>query len=251
MNKPIISVITPCYNASRTIRDAIDSVLKQTFEDWELIVIDDCSSDNSVEIIAEYIELDNRVKLLRTSYPSGSPSLPRNMGIESSVGEYIAFLDADDIWLPKKLEQQIEFMRAGKYVFTYSNYEKISAEGYRSGRNVKMPKVTSFWDVIETCSIPCLTVLINRKLIGSTRFKQVPKEDFIFWIDILKKDVKAFNVGEVLALYREQPKSRSGNKIDMVRSQWQILREELGVKPIVAAYLMIKYLYFGFLKYLI
>ena len=100
---PQISVITPCYNAESTIRETIDSVLRQTFKDWELLIIDDCSTDNSAEIIREYSSRDSRIKYFKTEEKSGSPSTPRNIGIDNASGEYIAFLDADDVWLPDKL----------------------------------------------------------------------------------------------------------------------------------------------------
>lgn len=115
----MISIITPCYNAGKFLPETIDSVLNQTFRDWELLIIDDCSSDNSRQIVEEYALKDSRIRYFRTDTPSGSPSYPRNIGIENSNGEYIAFLDADDIWLPDKLDDQIKFMYSNNYEFVY------------------------------------------------------------------------------------------------------------------------------------
>lgn len=246
----MISIITPCYNAGNYISHTIESVINQTFKDWEMLIIDDCSTDNSRLIIEEYASKDSRIKYLKTDYPSGSPSLPRNIGIEKSSGKYIAFLDADDLWIPEKLEKQILFLESNDYSFIYSDYEKMNYLGERNNRLVKMPRTSSFWDVIETCTIPCLTVLITKDIIGPTRFKSTPKEDFVFWLDILKKGVTAYNTGFVLAIYREQPHSRSSNKLSMIRNQWTVLRRIEGVKPIVASYFMIKYLLHGILKFI-
>lgn len=251
MNRtPLVSVITPVYNASHVIKETIESVINQTYKDWELLIIDDCSYDNSAEIIKKYADKDKRIKYLKTSHSSGSPSLPRNIGIDNAKGEYIAFLDADDIWLPNKLSVQIQFMEENKINFVYSDYEKIDYRGNRNNRIIKMPKQSTFWDVIETCTIPCLTVVLNRDIIGETRFKDIPKEDFAFWLDILKKDTHAYNVKGVHALYREQPNSRSSNKFQMIKNQWRVLRQIEGVKPVVASYFMLKYLFYGIKKYI-
>lgn len=250
MSSPLVSIIIPCYNAQSTISQTIESVINQTYKDWEMLIIDDCSSDNSGEIIKKYVSRDIRIKYFQTPAPTGSPSIPRNIGLENANGTYVAFLDADDLWLPKKLESQIEFMEQNNINFVYSDYEKIDYMGNRNNRIIKMPSVSSFWDVIETCTIPCLTVMMTRDIIGNTRFKPIAKEDFAFWLDILKKDVKAYNSGGVQALYREQQKSRSSNKFKMIQDQWRLLRHIEGVKPIVASYFMFKYLIFGFLKYI-
>lgn len=249
MTNPLVSIVTPCYNAKDTISQTILSVINQTYQNWELLVVDDCSTDNTAEIIAEYSGKDNRIKYFKTDVSSGSPSLPRNIGIENAKGEYIAFLDSDDIWFPNKLKQQIDFIKNHGYRFVYSDYEKINHSGDRNNRIIRVPASSSFWDVIETCTIPCLTVILSREAIGKTRFKSVPKEDFVFWLDILKKDIIAYNEGEVLALYREGRKSRSSNKIEMIKNQWKVLRSVEGVKPIVASYFMLHYIFRGILKF--
>ena len=193
----MISIVTPCYNAGNYISHAIDSVLNQSFQDWEMLIVDDCSSDGSYQIIESYASKDLRIKCFKTDEPSGSPSIPRNIGLDNAKGEYIAFLDADDIWLPDKLEKQLQFMDANGFSFVYSDYEKINHLGVRKHRLVKMPEASSFWDVIETCTIPCLTVLMTREIIGDTRFKYIPKEDFAFWLDILKQGLTAHNTAQV------------------------------------------------------
>lgn len=245
-----ISIVTPCYNAKDTISQTIESVLAQSFSDWKMIIVDDCSSDGTADIIKSYITRDSRISYFKTAHPSGSPSLPRNIGLENAKGKYIAFLDSDDMWLPDKLEKQMKFIEENDYEFVYSNYEKISYSGNRTGRIVTMPKKSTFWDVLETCTIPCLTAVISSNRIGNHRFKSIPKEDFAFWLEILKEGVIAYNQGEVLALYRVQQKSRSSNKFKMIKNQWFVLRQIEGVKPLIAVFFMIPFIFNGILKYL-
>lgn len=247
---PKISIITPCFNAELTIRETIESVLNQTFKDWELLIIDDSSSDNSSIIIHEYVEKDKRIKYFKTDRPSGSPSLPRNIGIENSSGEYIAFLDADDIWFPEKLERQVKFMNDNKFDLSYSFYEKMSWNGVRGNRIIKTADTASYNSLLKSNSIPCLTSIIRKSVIGNTRFKQIPQEDFCFWLDILKKGFVAYNIKEVLALYREAKSSRSSNKFDMFKGYWNVIRNYQNIPLIQAWFYMVTYSVKGVAKYL-
>lgn len=246
----MISIITPCYNAEVFLPLTINSVLNQTFQDWELLVVDDCSTDCSAKIVNEYVKKDRRIKYYKTSYPSGSPALPRNIGIENAKGDYISFLDADDLWLPDKLEKQKKILEQNKYDFVYSFYEKIDDNGKRCNRVIKTRGKTRYKDILKSNSIPCLTAFLKKEIIGSTRFKPIPQEDFCFWLDILKKGYIAYNIGEVTALYREAPMSRSSNKIKMFKGYWNVIRNHQRVAFISACYYMVVYSILGILKYL-
>ena len=250
-SKITFSVITPCYNGAAFIADCIGSGRAQTFGDWEMLVIDDCSTDDSAEIIRRYAEEDARIKYLCTPARSGGPSLPRNMGIDHAQGEFIAFLDSDDMWLPRKLEEQYRFLTEGGCEFVYSNYEKISHDGRRRHREVKVRASSSYRDMLASCDIPCLTAVISRRLIGETRFRQIPKEDYAMWLDILKKGAVARNTGIVHALYRETPDSRSSDKLAMVRNHWFVLRSVEGVGVLPALYFTLRHLVKGVRKYII
>ena len=125
MKSPIVSVVTPCYNSGNYIGETIESVISQTFQDWEMIIVDDCSDDNSAAIITQYVEKDSRIKYFKTEKRTGSPSAPRNIGVNNSSGQYIAFLDSDDLWLPHKLESQLEYIKRTKSSFVYSNYKRF------------------------------------------------------------------------------------------------------------------------------
>lgn len=246
----LISIITPCYNAANVISQTIDSVITQTYTNWEMIIVDDCSADESLELIQEYAYKDSRIKYFKTDFPSGSPALPRNIGIRNAHGKYIAFLDSDDIWLPDKLEEQVTFLEENHYDFVYSNYEKINWEGNRANRIVYARSCSSYWDTLESCEIPCLTVLMRKALIEDVYFKSIPKEDYAFWLEILRRGGKAYNTGKIHALYRETRQSRSGNKYRMIKGQWFVLRKIEGVKMIPAVYFMIIFSFKSFLKYL-
>lgn len=250
MQPPTVSIITPCFNAATTIGKTIDSVLTQTFRNWEMLIIDDCSTDNSAKIIREYTEEDTRIRYYKTEISSGSPSLPRNIGLESAKGKYIAFLDADDVWLPDKLEKELEFVEKNGCHIVYSYYEKMNFEGKRDNRLVTTREESTYLSLLKSNSIPCLTSVVTKEAIGSTRFKQIPQEDFCFWLDILKKGYKAHNICQVTALYREAKTSRSANKLDMFKGYWNVIRNHQHIALVLAWYYMVTYTIHGVIKYL-
>ena len=246
----LVSVIIPCYNAEATIGQTIQSVIDQTYSNWEMIIVDDCSSDRSARIIAEYAAQDSRIKYLTTAEPSGSPALPRNIGIDCAMGTYIAFLDADDIWLPYKLQMELEFAIDNQYPLIYSYYEKISWDGKRNGRIIRTRDLTTYSSLLKSNSIPCLTSLIRKDIVGKIRFRQIPQEDFCFWLDILHTGVKGYNLKKVTALYREANGSRSSNKLNMFKGYWNVIYKYQKVNFIFCCYYMITYSIMGLLKYL-
>lgn len=158
--KKLVTIVTPCYNSKETISQTIESVLQQTFSNWEMLIVDDCFTDSSPEIIKKYADKDYRIKYFRTQNKSGSPSLPRNIGIENAKGEYIAFLDSDDLWLPYKLEHQLKFLEKNGYDLVYSYYEKIDWEGRQNNRVIRTREKTRYDDILKSNSIPCLTSMI-------------------------------------------------------------------------------------------
>lgn len=248
--KDLVSIIVPSYNSEKFISQTISSVISQTYPYWELLICDDCSTDNTFEIIREYSQKDNRIHSFQTPKNSGSPSLPRNICIENSKGRYLAFLDSDDIWLPNKLEEQCAFLEANGYSFVYSDYEKMSWNGRRSNRIIKAIDVSSYWNILESNYIPCLTVLMRREIVSNIRFKNLPKEDYIFWLEVLRRGFKAYNTGKIHALYRETIHSRSGNKFLMLKQQWYVLRFVESVPKILTIYFLVLYAIKGFLKYI-
>lgn len=246
-----VSIITPCYNGKTTIQATIQSVIAQTYPHWEMLIIDDCSTDGSDSIIQQYCRQDSRIKYFKTEKPSGSPAQPRNIGLEHALGEYICFLDSDDCWFPEKLEHQIKFITQHRYDFVYSNYEKISYDGKRNNRIIKTKQISNYYDNLKTCEIPCLMVLLRREAIGNIRFlTNEPKEDYIFWLSILKKGITAYNTNKTHGLYRESNSSRSANKVKMIKAQWHILRDIEQINLALSVHYLITYLWHGIKKYI-
>lgn len=244
----LVSIVVPSYNSEAFISNTIASVINQSYQNWELMIIDDCSTDNSASIIKKFVERDSRIKYLKTDRPSGSPALPRNIGIEKSKGSYIAFLDSDDIWFKDKLEKEVPALE--KYDVVYSYYEKMDWDGARNNRIVKTSPKTTYSSLLKSNTIPCLTSIVSRKAIGETRFKQIPQEDFCFWLDILKKGYVAYNIREVTALYRVSRNSRSGNKLAMFKGYWNVIRNHQHLNLMKAYGCMITYSVQGIIKYL-
>lgn len=246
----LVSIITPCHNAGSLISHTIASVLSQTYKSWELIIVDDSSTDDSNEIIRHYANIDSRIRHFVTAKPSGSPSHPRNIGIENAHGTYIAFLDADDIWLPDKLGKQVTFMEKNNIHVSYSYYEKMSWDGHLANRLVTTNKKTTYRSLLKSNSIPCLTSMVTKEAIGKTRFKQIPQEDFCFWLDILKKGYVAYNMCENTALYRVAKDSRSSNKLDMFKGYWNVIHNHQHIPFLKCCYYMTTYSFKGLAKYL-
>ena len=195
----------------------------QTYSNWELIIIDDCSTDNSAAIIKAFN--DNRIKYYKTESPSGSPALPRNIGISKASGEYIAFLDSDDIWLPTKLETQMEFINEHNVDFVYSYYKRfVLIEN--PGGIIKSPDKANYDSIKKRDYIPMLTILLKKNILHGIEFENRPKEDFIFLLKLFKKGVVAYNTKKCVALYRIAQNSRSSNKYDMFIKHYSILRDE-------------------------
>jgi len=244
----MISIVTPCYNAGRSISDTIESVLAQTYTDWEMLIIDDCSNDSSSDIIRQYAARDSRIKYICTDQPSGSPTLPRNIGIENARGEYIAFLDSDDLWLPTKLEHQLALFQEEKVAIAYTNYEKIDVRGQRRGRRVIAPPTVTYRQLLKGNVMGCLTVMYEVGKVGDVRFKKIGHEDYALWLSILKKGYIARNTNTVEALYRVSRNSLSSNKLTVLKWQWNIYVNEEHTGLIPALWYFINYACRAFVK---
>lgn len=228
----MVSVIMPNYNSEQYISDAIESVLAQTYQDWEMLIVDDCSTDRSYEIIESYARKDSRIKAYRTERHCGSPGLPRNVAVGHARGRYIAFLDSDDQWMPEKLESQLRlFESADDAAVVFSFYEKISESGERYDRIVKSPSTVSYKQLLKGNVIGCLTGMYDSHKVGKIPLANIGHEDYLMWLTILKTGFCARNTNDVQALYRVRNRSFSANKLKAAQWQWQIYRrsEELGV----------------------
>lgn len=244
-----VSVIMPVHNAEKYLSESISSVLQQTYPYWELLIVDDCSTDNSLAIINRYAVLDARIRCLKTDAPSGSPCLPRNLGIKAAQGRFIAFLDSDDCWLPNKLEQQLcLFGETGTIGLVFSDYEKMSEEGERNNRVIKAPMKVSYKQLLRGNVIGCLTAVYDTAKVGKMFFMQHTHEDYILWLSILKKGVVAVNTGTVEALYRVRRNSVSSNKLKVLSWQWDIYRNIEKTGLLKAMYYFAHYAYKAYRK---
>lgn len=221
---PAVSVILPCHNSQETVGNAITSVRNQDFRELELIVIDDCSTDGSADIIRRHARQDPRIVCLGTDVNSRSPALPRNIGIGHARGSYIAFIDSDDMWHPDKLSRQLSFMKRYGYDVTYSYYEKAGTRSKHGRRIVRTRKTATYNDMLRSNHIPLLTAMLRKEVIGDTRFSDGLLEDYCFWLDILKKGHTAYNLREATAVYRQSRHSRSSDKSRMARDFWNVIR---------------------------
>ena len=222
MQNNLISIITPSYNSKRFIKATIESVLSQTYENWEMIIVDDVSPDDSNEIIEEYCKQDSRIKLIKLEKNSG-PAVARNRAIEKAKGRYIAFLDADDLWHPEKLEKQIDFMEKNNYELTYTNYETMDENGNNLNNIRNSPAKLNYKQLLKACKIGCLTAVYDTEKIGKVYMPLMKKrQDFGLWLRILKKVDYAYNVNEVLGVYRLMSNSVSSNKFNLVKYNYRL-----------------------------
>lgn len=236
--EPLVSIITPLYNSEKYIAETIESVLAQTYSNWEMIIVDDCSKDNSTKIVEEYQKKDRRIKLYRNEINKGV-SYTRNRAIDLSQGKYIAFLDSDDLWKKEKLEKQIKFMEEKNVVLSYTAYEKINEDGSKRGE-VRVPDKLDYEELLKNCLIGFLTPIYRKEELKDFKFINSKAEDYIFWLSILKRINYAYGLNEILASYRVLNNSRSSNKIDIVKFHWKIYRkiEKLSLQRSIYYYLI-------------
>ena len=248
----MISIVMPCYNSGTFIRQAIESVRNQTYRDWELLVVDDGSTDNSADIIKGMEQTDGRIKYLKTNAPSGSPIVPRNIGVKNALGRYIAFLDSDDAWLPNKQERQMKmFEQYEDMAICFSNYEKMTEQGERNNRIIKAPSVTTYKQLLLGNVIGCLTAVYDTEKVGKVFFQNHSHEDYILWLDILKRGYVARNTNTVEALYRVRENSVSSNKLKTLSWQWDIYRNVEKIELFRSSYYFFNYAYRAFKKAMI
>lgn len=201
----LVSIIMPSYNTGKYIEKSITSVLRQTYTNWELIIVDDCSTDNTDEVVATFH--DSRIKYFKNKRNSGA-AVSRNRALREAEGKWIAFLDSDDLWYPEKLEKQISFMDKNGYMFSYTNYEEIDVFGERTDVRVSGPKRISKTGMLNYCWPGCLTVMYDAEKIGLIQIKDIKKNnDYAMWLKVCKK-ADCYLVDECLAQYR---KGRAGS----------------------------------------
>lgn len=219
----LVSIITPAYNAEMYIKFTIESVLHQDYENWEMVIVDDSSKDNTKLIVDEFMRLDSRIKLISLSENKGV-AYARNIGLKEAKGKYVAFLDSDDLWYPYKLSTQIDFMKKNGYVFTFSSYEIIDSDGKKKLGVVNAPQKVDYNRLLKGNPIGCLTVVLDREKIGNIAMPNIKHEDYATWLEITKRGFVAYGISEPLALYRKSKTSVSSNKLKSALWTWNVYR---------------------------
>jgi len=244
-----VSIITPTYNSSKYVSEAIASVLAQSYEAWEMIIVDDCSSDDTYDIVQRYACQDGRIRAFRMPRNSG-PAATRNLAIDKARGRYIAFLDSDDMWASDKLEKQLTFMQRKGAALTYTAYEKMTESGDTCGRIVHVPDQTDYRGLLSASVIGCLTVIYDTDMTGKVFMPDLPKrQDHGLWLKILRTGHVAYGLNEPLAYLRIRKGSISSNKVAAAAYVWKLYREVEGLSFFETAYHFINYATRALLKY--
>lgn len=221
----LVSIITPSYNSERFVSETIISVLNQTYSNWELLIVDDFSKDSSVSIISTFLLKDKRIKLISLDMNIGAAAA-RNVALENAQGQYIAFLDSDDIWNNDKLEKQLSFMKKNGYAFTYSSYYVMDESGNKTGLIIKAPKFLTYDQYLCNTIIGCLTVIIDRSVIGDFRMPVIKSShDMALWLLIMKRGFNAYGFNEIMAGYRLVASSNTAKKWKAAKDVWKVYRK--------------------------
>lgn len=222
MNKePLVSIIMPLFETEEYLQETIDSVLDQVYKNWELIIIDDCSSDNSFKIALDNSKKDERVKVCRQKNNSGAAEA-RNKGVKIAQGSYLAFLDSDDIWEKDKLNRQIHFMMENNVYFTCSYYGKIDENSQNLGIIKKTPSEMDYNQLLIDCPGNS-TVVYNVAKLGKTYIPNIKKRnDYLMWLKVIKKAELIYTLPDVLAYHRVRSGSISRNKLSLIKYHWYI-----------------------------
>ncbi len=225
MTEKLVSIITPTYNCADFISKTLDSVLAQTYKNWEMIIVDDQSKDNTKEIVEEYMKKDNRIKYHLLNENSGA-AVARTTAMKLANGAYMAFLDSDDIWTPDKLERQINWMTENDYAFTCTAYEQIAEDDTPLNKTIKTIKKTDYNRLLLDCPVGNSSVVYNVEKMGKFEVPNIRKRnDDALWLQMLKKEKYIWGMPDVLMRYRIRKNSISSNKFKVIKYHWILYRD--------------------------
>lgn len=246
---PVVSVVMPAYNTEKYIREAVSSIENQTLRDWELLVVDDCSTDHTYEILQKLAQEDARIKIIRNQTNCGA-AMSRNIAFSQCSGKYVALLDSDDLWEPEKLEKQVICAEKTGADIIYCSYSIIDECGRKKPPDFIVPEHTDFNSMLKKSTISCSTALLKSKLVAQFQFPtHMYHEDLAYWLELLKNGANAAGVIEVLASYRITPGSRAFNKVQSAVNRWRIYTEYLGLPAVRSTCLLAQYIFLGLIKY--
>ena len=225
MEKGLVSIITPTYNCAKFIGETIESVQAQTYSNWEMIIIDDCSADDTGAIVGRYAEEDHRI-IYRCLEKNSGAAVARTVAMQMARGEYMAFLDSDDLWMVDKLEKQLIFMKRNKVAFSCTAYEQINESGKSLGRTIKTVKKTDYNRLLLDCPVGNSTVMYNVEKMGKFKVPNIRKRnDDALWLQMLKREKYIWGMPEILMKYRIRKNSISSNKLNVIKYHWILYRD--------------------------
>ena len=225
MTKDLVSIIMPTYNCGRFIEETIRSVQSQTYENWEIVIVDDCSTDDTKAIVDGLIASDARLRYTCLEQNSGA-AVARTRAMELADGEYMAFLDSDDLWMPDKLEKQLAFMKENGYAFSCTAYEQIDEESASLGRVIKTVKRINYNRLLLDCPVGNSSVMYDVSAMGKFEVPNIRKRnDDALWLQMLKKEKYIYGMSDVLMRYRIRKNSISSNKFKVIKYHWILYRE--------------------------
>ncbi|OOE93003.1 glycosyltransferase family 2 protein [Salinivibrio sp. IB643] len=243
---PMVSIIMPSFNCEDTIVESVNSVLSQTYKNWELIIVDDASTDDTWRVVSRFVDEYDRIKAYSNSENKGA-GWCRNFAIEKARGRFIAFLDSDDLWKEDKIEKQISFMLENNYALTYTYYQRLDGSDVLD--IVKAPLETDYNKLLFSNVIGCLTAVYDTKKLGKRYMPLIRKrQDMALWLHILKDIPTAHCLPEVLASYRYN-NGMSSNKLKVLSYQWELYRKVIGLGLMKSLFVFSVYAYKGFLKH--
>ena len=250
----LVSIIMPSYNTGRFIAESIRSVLAQTYTNWELIIVDDASTDNTDEVVAPYChpreggDLPSKIRYLKNDHNSGA-AVSRNRALREAKGKWVAFLDSDDLWAPDKLEKQVAFMEKNGYAFSYTRYGEMGEDGKPTGTLVGGPKRITKTGMFNYCWPGCLTVMYNREVVGDIQIADIRKNnDYAIWLKACRK-ADCYLLPETLASYRKRGGSISRHSyVALIKWHYKLYREAEGLNPVNSLWITGRNLFFGVWK---
>ena len=244
----LVSIITPAFRAASFIGETIKSVIAQTYPNWEMLIAEDCSPDDTREVIRQWALVEPRVRLVAMER-NGGPALARNAALELAEGRWIAFLDSDDLWLPDKLERTIAQAQAHQAALVFTGFRRLSADGSTTGRYVSVPSTLSYRQLLGNTAIATSTVLLDRNVVGEVRMKKTYYDDFDCWLQILKRGHLAFGLDDDLMRYRVMNQSVSRNKRRSALHVWRAYRDIEKLNLPLSLWYFSRYAIRGLLKY--
>ncbi|MET3697027.1 glycosyltransferase involved in cell wall bisynthesis [Bacillus oleivorans] len=238
LSEELVSIIMPAFNCGDFIGITLDSVIAQTYQNWEVIVIDDCSTDNTEEVVKTYSSMDTRIKYYKLDKNSGA-AVARNKAIDLANGKYMAFLDSDDVWFPEKLTKQISFMKEHGYNFTCTSYTKIDEQGNYLNRTIKSQRKSDYDGILKTCPGNS-TVIYDAMNLGKFKIPNIKKRnDYVMWLQVVKKEKYLYGLEEPLGSHRIRKGGISKKKSSLVSYHWKVYREFEQLSIIKSCYLIL------------